>query len=69
MLYVYQWRGRPVFMRLAFNGRPPCQRLYDEVIEIPVVARGERPAVAGVRRVHLVADWLSDLVEEDPGYA
>jgi hypothetical protein len=64
-LYLFRWRGRTVFLRLAFDGRPPCPRLYDEVIEIPVVARGEQPAAPGMRVVPLVADWLADLTQED----
>ena len=66
-LLVYRWRGRPIFLRLSLarEGLPPCPRLYDEVMEIPVVNRGDPAPAARTRSVPLVADWLEDLLEEE----
>ena len=72
-LYAYRWRGRAVFLRMTVDGHaqhsqpPPCPRLYDEVVEIPVVAAGQPPPQRRTRRIPIVGDWLSDLVaESDP---
>ena len=66
-LFVYQWQGVPVFMRISLNGdpTPPCPYLYDEVVEIPVVNAGDPPPVATTRQTPLIADWLADLFDEE----
>ena len=66
-LFVYQWQGAPVFMRISLNGgsTPPCPYLYDEVIEIPVVNAGDPPPPAKPRHTPLVADWLADIFEDE----
>lgn len=56
-------------MRLVLNGCrdhvPPCPRLYDEVIQIPVVAEGQEPPDQRMKRTPIIADWLADIVEEN----
>lgn len=70
VLWVFRWRGRPVFMRVTVGGggRPPCPRLYDDVIAIPVVPSGGRkPVGCKPRRFVAVADWLQDIVPVTEG--
>lgn len=67
VLWVFRWQERPVFLRVTVGGGgcPPCPRLYDDVIAVPVVPNGaRRPVGCRARRFVAVADWLSDLVEE-----
>ena len=50
------------------GGRPPCPRLYDDVIAIPVVPSGGRkPVGCKPRRFVAVADWLQDIVPVTEG--
>lgn len=44
---------------------PECPRLYDAVVAIPVVARGDPPPDRHPTRISLVADWLLDIVENE----
>lgn len=65
-LYVYRFLGQNLFLRMGVNGgeRPACPTLFDEVVEIPVIEKGDPPPKQMTRTVPMVADWLSDLVEE-----
>lgn len=72
ILYAYRWRGRVVYLRMIVDGYaenakpPPCPVLFDEVVEIPVIAAGQPPPQRRTRRIPIVGDWLSDLVAEEP---
>jgi len=69
VLYIFRWRGKPVFMRIltqATSGLPPCPKLYDDVVALPVNPKGSYPPLGcRPRRFLAVADWIADIVDRE----
>jgi predicted DNA-binding protein YlxM (UPF0122 family) len=63
-LYIYSFQSQPIYLRLSFNGCPPCPHLYDEITAIPIVDARSEPPQQRTRQIPLVGDWLADLLED-----